>query len=368
MNTDRPMNIELRKTIEHPDDPLFDDLIAKLSAISMDSGLAESWPEKQLTVCDQFGVFRWFIPRKWNGSQWSMADIAKGYIKLASACLTTTFVITQRAAACRRIASTVNEKLQSKLLPDLCTNRKFATVGISHLSTSRRHLKKPVLQATKTSTGYVLDGFSPWVTGGVAADHIVIGATTENGDEVVFALPSTLEGVTIEPGHRLIALTGSMTGAIRCANVEVSSDWLLDGPRPEIMNSASKSGGTGGLQTSTLACGLANAAIRFIGSESEKRPELKEHFEKLDFQSTALQQAIVEFANDDSRHSKEELREKANSLVLRATQSALVAAKGAGFVRGHNVGRWCQEALFFLVWSCPQSVLDANLCELAGVE
>ena len=51
-----------------------------------------------------------------------------------------------------------------------------------------------------------------------------------------------------------------------------------------------------------------------------------------------------------------------------ATQAALVAAKGAGYVEGHRVGRWCQEALFFLVWSCPQAVLDANLCELAGIE
>ena len=65
--------------------------------------------------------------------------------------------------------------------------------------------------------------------------------------------------------------------------------------------------------------------------------------------------------------SNEDLRTDANSLVLRSTQAALVAAKGAGFVEGHPVGRWCREALFFLVWSCPQSVQDANLCELVGI-
>jgi hypothetical protein len=53
--------------------------------------------------------------------------------------------------------------------------------------------------------------------------------------------------------------------------------------------------------------------------------------------------------------------------VLRATQAALVAAKGAGYVAGHPAGRWCREAMFFLVWSCPQPVLAANLCELAGL-
>jgi len=54
-------------------------------------------------------------------------------------------------------------------------------------------------------------------------------------------------------------------------------------------------------------------------------------------------------------------------LALRATQAALASAKGAGYLAGHPAGRWCREALFFLVWSCPAPVLQANLCELAGI-
>jgi hypothetical protein len=63
----------------------------------------------------------------------------------------------------------------------------------------------------------------------------------------------------------------------------------------------------------------------------------------------------------------EELRSRANSLVLRSSQAALTAAKGSGYVLGHPAGRWCREALFFLVWSCPQPVMAAALCELAGL-
>ena len=65
--------------------------------------------------------------------------------------------------------------------------------------------------------------------------------------------------------------------------------------------------------------------------------------------------------------SAQELRASANSFVLRATQAALVAAKGGGYVQGHPVERWCREAMFFLVWSCPQPVLNSNLCEFAGI-
>jgi hypothetical protein len=51
--------------------------------------------------------------------------------------------------------------------------------------------------------------------------------------------------------------------------------------------------------------------------------------------------------------------------VLRATQAYLAASKGAGFVAGHPAERLVREAMFFLVWSCPQPVLAANLREFA---
>jgi hypothetical protein len=60
----------------------------------------------------------------------------------------------------------------------------------------------------------------------------------------------------------------------------------------------------------------------------------------------------------------ERLRTRANSLVLRSTQVLLAASKGAGYVASHRAGRLAQEALFFLVWSCPQPVVTANLQEL----
>jgi hypothetical protein len=53
--------------------------------------------------------------------------------------------------------------------------------------------------------------------------------------------------------------------------------------------------------------------------------------------------------------------------VLRATQSLLAASKGAGFVSGHFAERAVREAMFFLVWSCPQPVVRAALREFAGV-
>ena len=78
-----------------------------------------------------------------------------------------------------------------------------------------------------------------------------------------------------------------------------------------------------------------------------------------------LEKTLLAATVDADSCDTSEIRGAANRLVLRSTQAALTAAKGAGFVEGHPVGKWCREALFFLVWSCPQPVAQAHLCELA---
>ena len=62
------------------------------------------------------------------------------------------------------------------------------------------------------------------------------------------------------------------------------------------------------------------------------------------------------------------LRARANSLVVRATQAALTASKGTGFLLSHPAQRWARQALFFLVWSCPRPAAQATLDFLAGPE
>ncbi|MCA9270882.1 MAG: acyl-CoA dehydrogenase, partial [Planctomycetales bacterium] len=265
-----------------------------------------------------------------------------------------------------RIAQSENESLKKELLPDLLAGRSFATVGISHLTTSRRHLGKPALSARETSQGYLLDGYSPWVTGAIAAQHVVVGATLDDGREVLLAAPTDLPGVQAARPPQLVGLNASQTGELRFDNVEVDRRYLLAGPVENVMRTG-VGAGTGGLQTSTLAVGLAQAAIDFVFGEAEKRPPLLEPAEKLLADLESCRCDLLAAATGTPACSNEALRVRANSLALRASQAALAAAKGAGYVATHPAGRWCREALFFLVWSCPQPVVAANLCQLAGI-
>ena len=102
--------------------------------------------------------------------------------------------------------------------------------------------------------------------------------------------------------------------------------------------------------------------------ETANRSDLIAPATALRAELTNITADLLALADDQEACTASDLRARANSFVLRATQSSLAAAKGAGFVAGHPAGRWCREALFFLVWSCPQGVLNTNLCELAGID
>jgi len=357
--------------ITSPDSPALATLCERLAAAADASDLESTWPAEQLRWCGEAGVFQWFLPREFGGQDWSDVDVVRGYLALASACLTTTFVLTQRTGACRRVAGGENERLKQQFLPPLTTAETFATVGISHLTTSHRHLQRPVLEARRTADGYVLSGFSPWVTGGAHADHVLTGAVVMDGDEptpeqLLVLVPTDQPGVEAGKPVPLVGLSASHTGKVQFNEVLVPDDDVVAGPVENVMQ-AGRASRPGGHETSTLALGLAAAALDYLAGESDKRPDLARAHEALAAEHAEVVADLLAIASGHEVCSTESLRQRANSLVLRATQATLAAVKGRGYVAGHPAGRWCREALFFLVWSCPQPVMNANLCELAGL-
>lgn len=355
------------KIVSSVSSPDLKSLCAEIADVSrgQTSWTVNDWPDKQLKLMADAGVYRWFVSEALGGFGWTADDIARGYIQLGASCLTSTFIVTQRVAALKRIASSTNTLLVEQVLPTLLDGSKTGTVGISHLTTSRRHLKKPVLAVERSGDNLIANGMAPWVTGGSGADSLLLGGVLEDGEEILFMVSTSAEGISIEPGFDLVALSASHTGVVKCTGVRVSPEMIVAGPKTSVL-ATGKGGGAGSVQTSALALGLAKSAIDFVGAESEKRSDLKATRDSLQQQFDLIAEETFAIAAGKKENTGE-LRADANSLVMRSTQAAMIAAKGAGFVEGHPVGRWCREALFFLVWSCPQSVAEANLCSLVEV-
>ncbi len=358
--------IAMKPITELTDNDAISRLCEELASGAGEHVTAADWPARSLQLCADAGVYRWFLPAAARGYGWSEADQVAAYLRLAAADLTTTFVMTQFVGACKRIAGSDNPAPRERWLEDSLRGQRFATVGISHLTTSRQHVGKPVLQAIPEGDGYRLNGMSPWVTGAIRADVIVLAATLDDGRELLAAVPTSQSGITCGPGAELLALSASRTDRVELDNVRVEAEMLIAGPIAGVMQAGSGAG-TGGLQTSTLAAGLSRAAVDFLISESLKRDDLRDVAKQLDDETSTLCDDLVAAASGGVCDTGN-LRGRANRLVMRTTQAAMTAAKGAGYVAGHPVGRWCREALFFLVWSCPQPIAHEHLCELAGIE
>jgi alkylation response protein AidB-like acyl-CoA dehydrogenase len=342
--------------------------LGRLAGAAGELEVPGAWPGQQFAWLAEAKVLEWVIPRQFGGFDLPPRELIAGYIELARACLTTAFVLTQRNGACRRIADSENQALQFELLPRLGTGELFATVGISHLTTSRQHLSRPAVHAARSPDGFTLDGIVPWVTGATHADFIVTGGTLDDGSQILAAVPTALPGVEVRPPQQLLALNASQTGEVALRQVVLDERFLLFGPTPQVMKQG-REGGAGSLGTSALALGLANSALDLLRTEAATRADLQEIVRPFQDEAAALQADLLatagHSAEDRPEVKPEALRQRANSLVLRVTQASLAASKGAGFVRGHPAERHAREALFFLVWSCPQPVVAAALRELA---
>ncbi|MBA4018472.1 MAG: acyl-CoA dehydrogenase [Pirellula sp.] len=341
-----------------------DELVALLAARADAVDRLAAWPAEQLRRCAEAGLVRWFVPTEFGGVAHSQAEVFRMLSRLSSACLTTAFCLTQPTGMAARVAASDNDELKRRVLPELLDGRAYGAVGIAQLTTSRRHVQ-PVMRARETEAGYVLDGVVPWVTGGAHARWIVTGAVLDDGRQLLGVLPTDRPGVTVEPAAEMVGLTATSTGPVRCDGVFLEREWLLAPVVADVLKYG-KGAGTGGLQTSALALGTIAAAVAFLLGEAERRDDLKPIAAELETQRQALADDLASLADGGPCNAtSDDVRHRANGLALRSAQAALAAAKGSGYVVGHPAGRWCREALFFLVWSCPQPVVSATLCEFA---
>ena len=118
--------------------------------------------------------------------------------------------------------------------------------------------------------------------------------------------------------------------------------------------------------------GAASQSLGRLAGEAEKRPELGEILDPLTAERDNVVEDLLAAAGEMAESqlpelTNESLRQRSNSLVLRAAQAYLAASKGAGFTASHAASRAVRESMFFLVWSCPQAVIEANLREFAGM-
>ena len=348
-----------------------------------------TWPADVIAAAGEAGWLAAASGQAIDGKVLPSSEVLEGWTRLASADLATTFAMTQLVGAIKRVNPVGVDLLDADKRDRLLRGDWTLSVGISQLTTSRRHLGRPAVTAARRENGWVIAGTVPWVTGANHVDGFVIGATVwpprsigegdppssneprgeSPDDELLLLVPRAANGVRCGEGQALMAMSETATDQVELNDVFVPDDDVIAGPIPHVLTGGdpARGGGAGGLQTSALALGLAQAAVEFVDEQSRQRAELQPIAKRFAQRTQKIAEAIRNSSVAHSAADPASIRRDVNRLALDATQTALTVSKGAGFVRGSDVERWCRQAMFFLVWSCPGSVAGELVCGFADV-
>ena len=330
-----------------------------------DDGL--EWPGELWSIIEQAGATRWSLSEEFGGTGCPRPLLVQRYAQLAGGSLTAVFILSQHDAGVRRLQATPDNDVAVRWLRAIAQRRAFTTVGISHLTTSRRLGTQPVKAVEFAPGVYRFSGTIPWVTAAQQADVLVTGAVLDDGRQMLVALPADRPGVEVRPPFPLAALQASCTTEVVLTDTEIDDCDVLAGPASDILSNPGAVG-TAGLETSALALGQARAALAALVDLSPDRSDLAEPLDLLcENWRASWGQLIAQARGEPDAISPGQIRAQANALALRSTQAYLTARRGTGFLRTEPAQRWARQALFFLVWSCPTPVAQAAIRDLAGL-
>lgn len=395
-----------------PNDPQLSD---RLSALAADLDREPRWPHESIELLREAGFFRRVLPESFGGDGAAYADVLRGYETVARGCVSTALLLTQRDGACDLVLRGDNERLRRRLLPGHAAGRRFASIGISQLTTSTG-AGRSKMTAAADGDSFVLDGVMPWVSGACRCDEIVTGAVLDDGRQLLACVPASLPGVTVEPPMKLLALEASCTSRVRCEGARIGPEMIVRGPAERVLNMRSP---VKGFTVSAVGVGLASAIQKRLNDLAESRaaelrPAAHTLGERLNAVRARLYTAVEAAAKrrrraarpgdaswgqppcprfepsnagrdtrstgslpssaDASAGTADDespsgvIRIEINALLTQLASALLTASKGGGFVRGQPAERLLREAMFFHVWSAPEEIRAATIARLIGAD
>ncbi len=112
-----------------------------------------------------------------------------------------------------------------------------------------------------------------------------------------------------------------------------------------------------------LAMGLCRGGLNLIPAHHS--PAAARSFERLSHQLGGLRQQILDLSapgrEAEAIAASPRLRGECNDLAIRITHAAVALYKGTALLDTHPAQRLAREAMFLLVWSCPDPVIDCTV-------
>ncbi len=325
----------------------------------------QNWPAEGLRVLSEGGCFKHIVPRQFGGEGAEPAAQLAAYEAIASTSVTLALILTQHDAAAEVLRAAADESVAVEVLKKCASGEELLTVGISQVTTSRRH-GRAALRAQRDGDGFLLDGVMPWVTSARRADHIVTAAVLDDGQQLLVCVPTDARGISLLEPMQLLALQSSWTSEVRCEAVQAPRSWVLRGPMESVL---ARRAPVKGLTVSSVGIGMASALLREVHELADQLPGadtlLRETIEpRYHAARRKLFDAAGSLHDPASESPAVAIRADVNAIVNRLAATLMTLAKGTGFLLTRPAQRLLREAAFFLVWSAAPAVRMETLCRI----
>ncbi|HKR51759.1 MAG TPA: acyl-CoA dehydrogenase family protein [Pseudonocardiaceae bacterium] len=269
---------------------------------------------------------------------------------LCGGCLATTFTWKQHHSVVRGLTGTQNAALREKYLGAAIRGEVRGGVALAGAIP-----RPPLLWATATGGGWLLNGVAPFVSGWGIIDVLLIAARDTAGGPrgtIVSGLVDAAagDGITVEE-LRLIAAQGSNTVQL------CFEDYVL--PTERILAEVSHvdflaNQHVGARLNSCLAMGVAGRCIRMIGEVGQLQVAARLHTAQ-DVIRGRLDAALAD------PPAMPAARAAASELAYRAAGALVVAVGSSGILHHQHAQRLVREATFTLVFAGRPEVKNALL-------
>ena len=215
-------------------------------------------------------------------------------------------------------------------------------------------------RATRTESGWRLDGTKAWVTHGGQADFYTVLARTGEGSRGIscFLVPADAPGLTAAEPEQKMGLTASTTASMHFDGVEIEADRLI-GAEGQGLSIALAALDAGRLGIAACATGLAQAALDTAVGYARERRQFGQpiiDFEGLSFlladmatgveAARALYRAAARRKDAGQPFSAQAAMAKlfAADTAMRVATDAVQVLGGYGYVEDFPAERYMREA------------------------
>lgn len=302
------------------------------------------------------------VPRELGGLGGGLKEVADMFEVIGSGCGVTIFVALQHMLACSHVASSMNQPMRTRWLPEMAAGRTFATVAFSQL----RRPGPPMVRCTRRGEAYVFDGTAPWSTGWGLARQIVLGGTLDDGGLVYALVPADAKGLTASAPMKLCAMNASATVTLTCNSVEVGPERFIKQITREQL---ARSDQRGMFLLAHLSHGVTRGSLRHLATILQQRPgdALAAAISRIESKLAAIRHEAESWVDrtGDSAYGQAAVRIRAASIALSmsAAQAAVVASAGIANSLDHPGQRLFREAMLFSLTAQTRELQAQMLCD-----